>query len=245
MNEAARVTVHVSARGLAAASVARACEEARRELGWLARDTVFIDLSVNGVPIGPVPEPVWQIVHLDLARRFGGELSVAETKPRQDTVPPPLDYAQIIEACDDDLPETQRPEASDVHEKQPFVLIAEHVSAVRSRLLASFAAASLDALAVADGHRAIQAMNARPPVAIIADFELPRTAGDELLIRARAQLGKVLRASVLVGAELPRMLIPDCSAADAVYGQPFELEDVVSFVLRRLDAAGAAERRRR
>lgn len=242
MSEGARVTVHVSARGLAAASVARACEEVRRKLGWLGRDTLFLEVLVNGVPIGPVPEPVWQIVHLDLQSRLGGELSVAEAEPSPDTVPPPIDYDRIIGACDDDLPSTQRPEASDVYEKQPFVLIAEHVTAVRSRLLASFAAASLDAVAVADGHRAIQAMTARPPVAIIADFELPRVAGDELLIRARAQLGSMLRVSVLVGAELPRMLVPDCSAADAVYGQPIELDEIVSFVLRRLGVGAGTAR---
>lgn len=244
--EAGRLTIHVSARGLAAATVARACDDVQRKLGWLAKDTTFVDVLVNGAPVGPVPEPVWQIVHLELQSRLGSALTVAEAEASVDTVPPPLDYAQIIGICDEDaLPSTHRPEpeASDVYERPQFVLIAEHVGAVRSRLLAAFAAHSLDALAVADGHRAISSLTARPPVAIIADFELPKVAGDELLLRARAQLGRSLQVAVLVGAELPRVMVPDCSAADLVLGHPLELDDIVSFVLSRLDPAAASHGR--
>jgi DNA-binding response OmpR family regulator len=114
------------------------------------------------------------------------------------------------------------------------VLVASHVAHFRAQLLAAFSDAGFEAVGVADGAQAEKQLTSRPTHVLVADFELPKRAGDELLARAWTQ-HPALHVTALVAAELPHMLVPPHDAADLVRGQPLDVPDLVARVRALLD----------
>lgn len=176
-------------------------------------DEPRVRVVVNGETLGLVPSRVWERVRSHLESLLGDDISIDEDASDEAKGAAP---ARARES--DRRPPTLR------------ALVAVHVPAVRSALMAALYVAGFDAVAVADGARGVGQLVSHAPHVVVADFELPRVAGDVLLKKAREVRGASLRAAVLIGAALPELLVPPCDAADLVVGQPFDAARVVELV---------------
>lgn len=197
--------------------LARACADVATRLPSADRgESIF--LVVNDVDLGAVPVAVWEQVRERLLAILDEHVSFSEAD------------VQRPEAQGSTTAPAEPTVRSGSRARTLRVLVAEHDASFRAQLLASLSDAGFDALGVGDGGQALRQLVARPVHVVIADFELPKLAGDELLVRARAAHGSPLRLAVLIGAGLPQVLVPDCKAADLVLGQPFTPRSVVERV---------------
>lgn len=208
--------------------LARACAEAEARVPdgeW--SEPIF--LIVNEVDLGLVPLAVWEQVRERLVSILDDHVSFEEAVEQR----PAARSASAASST----PTPPQPVRRSGRRSRPLrVLVAEHDGSFRAQLLAAFAGAGYDVLGVADGLQALRQLGTRPPHVLVADFELPKLAGDELLARARALPSSVVRLGVLVGAALPQILVPEHEAADLVVGQPLTAAGVVEQVRELLAA---------
>jgi CheY-like chemotaxis protein len=200
--------------------LARACAEAATTRAR-TRDEPEVYVLVNGASLGVVSEPVWELVRARLEALLGDEVELTVHDPDKSTDPPPS-------------------HGSGPRLRRRSVLIVEPDATWRAHLLQAFAAAGFDAAGVADRAQAVKQLAHAPPDVLVAEFELPRMAGDELLAHARASAHPP-SVTVLIGAGLPQVLVPDTDDADLVVGQPFEPFDLVERVERTLRLARAGD----
>lgn len=196
--------------------LARACAEVAARAPFAAR-TGPVFVVVNGVDVGPVPSGVWERVQERIVSILDEHVTIQEE---------PHAPAHAEAAAD--------PMRSGSRKRAPRALVAVHVASVRTELLACFAREGFDVVGVADGAQARRQLEVRASDVIVADFELPRLAGDELLAEARAKHGAAVRVGVLLGVGLPQILVPEHEAADLVIGQPLTPRGVVERVLGRM-----------
>lgn len=197
--------------------LARACAEVAARSPLAARtDPVFV--VVNGVDVGPVPAGVWERVRERVESILGEYVRIREESGRSTPAPPAADSAR-----------------SGWRTRAPRALVAVHDASVRAELLARFAGEGFEVVGVVDGTQARRQIATGAHDVIVADFELPKLAGDELLAQARARHGAAVRVSVLIGTNLPQVLVPEHEAADLVIGRPFTARGVVARVLDRLE----------
>lgn len=208
--------------------LARACAEAEARVPdgeW--SEPIF--LIVNEVDLGLVPLAVWEQVRERLVSILDDHVSFEEAVEQRPAARSP--------SAASSTPTPPQPVRRSGRRSRPLrVLVAEHDGSFRAQLLAAFAGAGYDVLGVADGLQALRQLGTRPPHVLVADFELPKLAGDELLARARALPSSVVRLGVLVGAALPQILVPEHEAADLVLGQPLTAAGVVEQVRELLAA---------
>lgn len=197
--------------------LARACAEAEARVPdgeW--SEPVF--LIVNEIDLGVVPRAVWEQVRERLVSILDDHVSFEESDEQRP-------------AARSSKPTPAEPVRSSGRRARPLrVLVAEHDGSFRAQLLAAFASAGYHVVGVADGLQALRQIATRPAHVLVADFELPKLAGDELLARARALPGSVVRLGVLIGAALPQILVPEHEAADLVLGQPLTAAGIVERV---------------
>ncbi len=207
--------------------IARACAEVEARNPVTDRGNAVL-LVVNDVEAGKVPVEVWMRVRERLISILDDQVAFqhVDLQPAPPRVTEPAPPEPVAQSGDRAV--TLR------------VLVAQHDADFRAQLIACFADAGFDALGVADGAQALRQLAARPAHVIVADFELPKLAGDELLERARAAPSSPLRFAVLMGAKLPEVLVPPCEAADLVVGQPITPLELVE----RVRGALAARRHR-
>jgi CheY-like chemotaxis protein len=197
--------------------LARACAEVAARVPHTERDeSVF--LVVNDVDLGVVPVVIWEQVRERLLSILDEHVSFAESDVQR-----PEARAAEPTPAEPTVRSGSRPRAQ-------RVLIAEHDASFRAQLLAHFADDGFEVIGVGDGAQALRQLAARPAQVLVAEFELPKVAGDELLERARAARGSAVRVGVLIGVSLPQVLVPRCAAADIVLGQPFAPRSVVERV---------------
>lgn len=222
-------TIRVTGPLVTVEMLTRACDDATARLpdGVSVAD---VHVVVNGAVLGPVREDVWEKVASRVVQVLGEHVAIEEAA--EETKPPPARYGSLVGETRSSPPPSERSDAlqSGPRPRVVRVLIAEHVSTFRAALLAAFTQEGFEAVGVGDGARAERQIAARPPHVLIADFELPKIAGDELIARARLELGSTLEVTVLVGAELPRILVPDHVSADVVLGQPLDAREVLARV---------------
>lgn len=233
--------------------LARACAEAEARVPdgeW--SEPIF--LIVNEVDLGLVPLAVWEQVRERLVSILDDHVSFEEAVEQRPAArspaaqspaaptpaaPTPVARSSVAgsPAARSSTPTPPEPvRRSGRRTRRVRVLVAEHDGSFRAELLAAFAGAGYDVLGVADGVQALRQLGTRPPHVLVADFELPKLAGDELLARARALPSSVVRLGVLVGAALPQILVPEHEAADLVLGQPLTAAGVVEQVREVLAA---------
>lgn len=208
--------------------LARACAEAEARVQD-ADKSEPIFLIVNEIDLGLVPLAVWEQVRERLVSILDDHVSFEEAVEQRPAARSP--------SAASSTPTPPQPVRRSGRRSRPLrVLVAEHDGSFRAQLLAAFAGAGYDVLGVADGLQALRQLGTRPPHVLVADFELPKLAGDELLARARALPASVVRLGVLVGAALPQILVPEHEAADLVLGQPLTAAGVVEQVRELLAA---------
>lgn len=222
-------SVRVTGPLLTVEMLARACADVASRLPAAASRGESILLGVNGADVGVVPVAVWDVVRERLESILDEHVTFVETDDgraagRSAATTPP-----------------EEPRQSGSPERKLRVLIAQHDAAHRAQLLAAFTGAGFDVLGVGDGTQALRQLAARPAQVLVVDFELPKLAGDELLARARAERGSPVRVGVLIGMDLPHLLVPDCAAADIVMGQPLTASQVVERVRAILGARAERE----
>ncbi len=209
--------------------VANACANVAASSSPVSAEEPRVRVVVNGEPVGLVPTRIWHDVQDDLESLLGDSIELEEEEAPSR---PPRRKNETERAA----PEPSERDARESGPRTPALraLVAVPAPVLRAELMAALHAAGFEPVAVADGARGLrQLVNHRPHI-VIADFELPRIAGDLFLERAREVRGRALRLAVLIGAELPQVLVPRCEAADVVLGQPFDAARVVELVRERL-----------
>ncbi len=216
--------VHVRGSLVDVEIVRHACDQVREE-GGVAPHGPSVRVLVNGEHAGDIPHPVWQRVRADLEAILEDDLTFEERNEAATAPSPKRDDAF----------------ASGPRGPELRALVAVHVPAMRNALMAALYVDGFEPVAVADGAQALRQLTEHRPHVVIADFELPRVAGDVLLERARRERGTCLRAAVLIGSQLPQVLVPESELADIVVGQPFGAAQLVERIRQRVGPNDEAE----
>jgi DNA-binding response OmpR family regulator len=79
-----------------------------------------------------------------------------------------------------------------------------------------------------DGHAALAAIIAQPPVLVLLDLDLPLLSGAELLVRLRTDISPDLAVVIMSAGTQAQQLINH--GATALLAKPFDLDDLLACV---------------
>ena len=117
-----------------------------------------------------------------------------------------------------------------VEDDAPCVLVVDDDPGIRATLRAILESEGYAVDTAADGVEALERLATRRPHLIVADLQMPRMTGQELLGRLRRLPGHI--PVVVMTAGLRAELEAERHGADGFLAKPFELDDLLGLVAR-------------